>query len=122
MAIEDGYCLGRLLSLCQTSSQLPDILTIYESIRKARTTRIVKESSLNQQIFHMRDGPKQEERNRQLLEYQDEPFEGFPNKWRDPVFQEWLWGYDCDVEVENAWRRYERGQFPLTVGGFRSRL
>jgi salicylate hydroxylase len=122
MAIEDGHCLGRLLSMTTARSQLPDVLTIYESLRKARTTRVVKQSSHYQQIFHMHDGPRQVERDRQLVEFNEEPFEGYPNKWRDPVFQEWLWGYDADVEVGEAWATYERGQFPLTVGGFRSHL
>ncbi|CZR54870.1 uncharacterized protein PAC_04754 [Phialocephala subalpina] len=122
MAVEDGYCLGRLLSYISSRSQLPDILTIYEALRKARTTRVVKQSSHYQQIFHIHDGPRQEERDRQLAEFNEEPYEGYPNKWRDPVFREWLWGYDVNVEVEKAWAKYEKGQFPLIVGGFRSRL
>lgn len=122
MAIEDGFCLGRLLSFADSHSQLPDILTIYEAIRKTRTTRVVKQSSHYRQIFHMRDGLRQQERDRQLVDFNGEPFEGYPNKWRDPVFQHWLWGYDVDIEVGQAWRRYNKGQFPLTLGGFRSQL
>lgn len=41
----------------------------------------------------MRDGPIQEERDRQLLE--EEPFEGYPNRLADPVFQNFLYGYDA---------------------------
>jgi salicylate hydroxylase len=121
MAIEDGFLLGQLLSrVASTSPALADILTLYESLRKARTTRIVKQSSHYQQIFHMHDGARQEERDRQLVEYDAEPYEGYPNKWRDPIFQEWLWGYDVQEAVDVAWERYLRGQFPLTRGGWRS--
>jgi salicylate hydroxylase len=128
MAVEDGYCLGLLLSLIspsqKTSSRiaLHDILTIYESLRKSRTSRIVMQSSHNRQIFHMHDGPRQQERDRQLMEFDRNPYEGYPNKWKDPVFQEWLWGYDVESEVKSAWKRYAEGRFPGTGGGFRSRL
>jgi salicylate hydroxylase len=121
MAIEDGYLLGSLLSRASFPSPilLADILTLYESLRKSRTTQIVKQSSHYQQIFHMHDGPRQEERDRQLIEYDAEPYDGYPNKWRDPVFQEWLWGYDAEEVVDAAWHRYLKGQFPLTRGGWR---
>lgn len=122
MAIEDGAVLGSLMSRLTYASQLPDILVLYESVRKLRTTRVVQGSSQYREIMHMHDGPRQEERDRQLIEYQDEPFEGYPNKWRDPVFQKWLWGYDVDAEVERASEIYEKGQFPLTVGSYRSIL
>ena len=122
IAIEDGAVLGSLMSRLTDASQLPDILVLYESIRKSRTTRVVKGSSHNREIMHMHDGPRQKERDRQLIEYQDDPFEGYPNKWRDPVFQKWLWGYDVETEVERAWATYMKGQFPLTVGSYRIAL
>lgn len=117
MAIEDGAVLGLLMGRLTMPSQLPDILVIYEALRKSRSTTVVKASSDNQGIFHMRDGDRQRERDRQLLEYQDHPFDGYPNKWRDPKFQAWLWGYDPEEEVEKAWAVYMKGQFPLTYGG-----
>lgn len=111
MAVEDGYCLGLLLSRISPSPQissriaLHDILIIYESLRKSRTGRVVMQSSHNRQIFHMHDGPRQRERDRQLMEFDSNPYEGYPNKWKDPVLQEWLWGYDVESEVERAWKR-----------------
>lgn len=68
----------------------------------------------------MTDGERQQERDRQLIE--QEPFEGYPNRWADPVFQEWLFGYDAFVEVDKAWKRYKQGTFPGTAGEFRSNL
>lgn len=68
----------------------------------------------------MEDGTRQQERDRQLTE--QEPFEGYPNRWADPVFQEWLFGYDAFAEVERAWKRYQTGMFPMTSGRFQSNL
>src|SRR5882762_2074428 len=81
-AVEDGAVLGALFEKVQEKSQLPDLLVIYEAIRKARTTQVVKGSTSLRDIFHMHDGPQQQERDRQLSE--QEPFEGFPNRWADP--------------------------------------
>lgn len=71
-------------------------------------------------IFHMTDGERQHERDRQLTE--EEAFEGYPNRWADPVFQEWLFGYDAISEVDKAWKLYQEGNFPGTVGQFKSSL
>jgi salicylate hydroxylase len=122
MAVEDGAVLGALFKQITHKSQVADVLVMYESLRKERTTRVVKSSSHNREIFHMHDGDKQQERDRQLLEYNDHPFESYPNKWRDPSFQPWLWGYDTEKEVEKAWGIYMMGQFPLTSGKFRNNL
>jgi len=119
-AVEDGAVLGALFEKVQEKSQLPDLLLIYEAIRKARTTQVVKGSTSLRDIFHMNDGPQQQERDRQLLE--QEPFEGFPNRWADPVFQSFLFGYDAYVEAYRAWRTYLHGRFPGTAGRFRAHL
>ncbi|KAL8950946.1 MAG: hypothetical protein Q9222_003036, partial [Ikaeria aurantiellina] len=106
-AIEDGAVLGHLLSYLEKSAQLPDILRLYEYLRKHRTTTIVSGSTALRDIFHMPDGPEQQERDRQLT--QEEPFEGYPNPWADPVFQPYLFDYDAYREVDEAWRKYEVG-------------
>ncbi|KAI9815138.1 MAG: hypothetical protein M1827_002981 [Pycnora praestabilis] len=119
-AVEDGAILGALFLKIEKKTQLQDLLVIYESLRKSRTTRVVKGSTALRDIFHMHDGDRQRERDRQLLE--EEPFEGFPNRWKDPVFQKWLFGYDAQREVEEAWARYTGGTFPGTGGAFRANL
>jgi len=120
-ALEDGAVLGALFEKIQHKYQLQDLLVIYETIRKARTTQIVMGSEyLGRNVFHLHDGPRQMERDRQLLE--EEPFEGYANRWADPVFQRFLFAYDANAEVEKAWRRYIRGTFPGTSGRFQARL
>ncbi len=106
-AIEDGAVLGALFERIENPSQLPNLLTIFEQLRKSRTTQVVKGSSALRDIFHMPDGARQRERDRQLLE--QEPFDGYPNRWADPVFQPWLFGYDAFGEVDTAWKRYQEG-------------
>ena len=112
--------LGALFERVESRSQIADVVTIYERLRKGRTTRVVEGSTALRNIFHMADGEQQQKRDRQLLE--DEPFEGYPNRWADPVFQEWLFGYDAFAEVDMAWRSYKDGAFPGTTGHFRSQL
>ncbi|KAF8245522.1 FAD/NAD(P)-binding domain-containing protein [Wilcoxina mikolae CBS 423.85] len=103
MAIEDGAVLGGLLGKLQRKEQLGDILKIYESLRKARTERVVEGSTHQQDVFHLEDGEKQRERDEVLLK--DEVKPGFPNKWRDDEFRDWLFGYDAFEEGGSGGRR-----------------
>ncbi|TKA61854.1 hypothetical protein B0A49_11351 [Cryomyces minteri] len=120
MAVEDGAVLGALMEKIEHRSQLKDVLVIYERLRKERTTRVVKRSTALRETFHLPDGERQAERDRQLLE--EEPFEDYPNRWADPVFQPFLFAYDAHAEVEQAWEVYKKGAFPGTYGQFRANL
>ena len=108
MAVEDAAVLSTLLSHIEDKAQVPQILTMYESLRKDRTTRVVQTSIGQRDIFHMVDGEAQAERDRRLLS--DAPSEGFPNRWLDPSFQPWLFGYDAFEEAEQAWSAYKAGK------------
>ncbi|KAI9712613.1 MAG: hypothetical protein M1812_006793 [Candelaria pacifica] len=119
-AVEDGAVLGSLFSKIESKTQLRDILTIYENLRKGRTTRVVEGSTALRRIFHMHDGEQQRERDRQLT--QEAPFEGYPNRWADPVFQKWLFAYDADKEVEVAWEKYKNDGLPGALGTLGARL
>lgn len=105
MAVEDGAVLGGLLEKMEDKSQLKGLLAAYESLRKKRTTRIVLESTHQRHVFHLPDGEEQGERDATLLA--DDLKAGFPNKWRDPVFQKFLFGYDAFSEVETAWGKFK---------------
>lgn len=102
MAIEDGAVLGGLLGKLEDRSQLGPLLATYESLRKKRTTRIVQESTHQRDVFHLPDGKEQEGRDAIMLA--DELKAGFPNKWRDPEMQRFLFAYDALAEVEAAWK------------------
>lgn len=99
-AIEDGAVLGALLSKIPSAEQVPGALLAFEALRKPRTERIVKESRGLRSIFHLPNGLAQKKRD-SLLTTQ-EPFEGFPNRWADPSFQKFLFGYDVNVEIDTV--------------------
>jgi salicylate hydroxylase len=73
MAVEDGLALGLLLGRLSNSqtikdrkSKVPEILKVYERMRKTRTTVIVQGAVQNRKLFHMVDGPEQEKRDEEL--------------------------------------------------------
>lgn len=72
-AVEDAVVLGRLLGNFSRSahpnSSLPELVQIYQNIRKERALPIVRGANRMREMFHARDGPKQEERDRLLLEH-----------------------------------------------------
>lgn len=96
-AIEDGAALGAILGNVSRISEIPDALERFQMLRKPRTERVVKESRALQDIFHLPDGESQLARDICLTK--KEPFEGYPNRWADPVFQQYLFGYDAYVEA-----------------------
>jgi len=52
MSIEDGAVLTRALGLCRS---VPEALALYQRNRIERTSKIVKISGANRDLFHMRD-------------------------------------------------------------------
>lgn len=113
-AVEDAAVLSGLLSHLELKSQLPDVLSIFEQHRKTRAMQVKHRTLATREINGMVDGPLQQERDRQLSEH--EPFDGYPNPLADPIFSDWLFGYDAAEEVEKAWNTYKRGEWPLTSG------
>ncbi|KAJ5622362.1 FAD binding domain containing protein [Penicillium herquei] len=108
-AVEDGAVLGALFSKVAPSDgrvYMADILRMYEQLRRDRTAKVVQKSADFRVIFHMEDGPLQQERDRALLN--DIPSEGFPFLFADPSLQEFLFGYDFAKEVDTAWESYQR--------------
>ncbi|MCJ1310762.1 hypothetical protein MMC25_004429 [Agyrium rufum] len=101
MAIEDGEVLGLLFERLKKKSQIPELVRTFEQLRKPRATAMVNGSKAQRGIFHMHDGPAQMQRDAQMLT--GIPVSGNPNRWADPDFQEWLFGYDADAAVETAW-------------------
>ena len=106
-AIEDAAVLGALLARLEDKSQIKDVLRLYESIRKPRTTKVIAGSDARRKVYQLRDGDAQQERDQQLR--QKSPFEGYPKCIADPDFQSWLLDYDAEVEVEKAWQQYQKG-------------
>ncbi|KAI4244547.1 MAG: hypothetical protein LQ352_006787 [Teloschistes flavicans] len=110
-AVEDGAVLGKLFELVEQPAQLPDVLGVYERLRKPRTTTIVKRSTAIQDVFHLADGPVQQARDRQML--YEKPCEGHPNPFADPALQSYLYDYDAFEEADKAWVQYTKHQSGL---------
>jgi salicylate hydroxylase len=105
-SLEDGAVLGGLLGHLRHKSQLPQILKLYESLRKNRGEAIVRETFKQRHDFHLPDGEQQEKRDAlfksQLGKEEIDPDTAFPSRWTCPKVQPWLYGYDAVREVENA--------------------
>ncbi|KAJ9298539.1 hypothetical protein DTO271G3_3506 [Paecilomyces variotii] len=101
MSLEDGAVLGECLSRIKSKSDLQLALDVYEACRKKRTSRIVERGNLQQYLYHLPDGPEQEERDRIIRMNPTPP--GDPLVWRDPELSPWLLGYDHIKDVDMRW-------------------
>ena len=104
--IEDAAALSALFARLKYKSQIPDLLTVYEGLRKPRALELQRRSLHMRVIYGMYDGDEQVKRDRHLT--QSEPFEGYPVAWMDPTFQKWMYTYDAAAEAERAWDQYVR--------------
>ncbi|KAG6886703.1 hypothetical protein C0995_005760 [Termitomyces sp. Mi166 len=134
MAIEDAAVLGNLFTpahlTLRTQLLVPTLLRAYQRLRHPRTSLTQLASRMNQGVFHLLDGPGQEERDREMrdamegelirvqfplhfgkgrraLEGEQEG-KGNKNVWADRGKVRVVYGYDADVEVKK-WRR-SRGE------------
>lgn len=113
MSLEDAAVLGECLSRIPSKSHLRTALHVYETCRKARTTAVVQRSNVQQHLYHLHDGPEQQERDRRMRE--NPTTHGECLAWRDPGFAPWLLGYEVLKDVDANWPK-EDGE-----GGRRAR-
>lgn len=112
MAVEDGAVLGQLLanlvhdkSVEFSHDEIPSILRLYESLRKPRTALNVKGAVANRELYHMRDGPLQQQRDLELKAV--DWFQPCKWQWADPSYQKELLGFDVIADCQRgyqAWR------------------
>ncbi len=82
-SIEDGGVLGRLLSHVNTKQQLPWAIKLYETLRKSRSEKIVRETFHQRDAFHMPDGAEQQARDKIFAsELGKTVSQKFPSRWR----------------------------------------
>ncbi|KAM0330635.1 hypothetical protein ACHAQA_003585 [Verticillium albo-atrum] len=105
MAIEDGAALAECVSRATDVNMIPSVLAIFEELRKPRCETIQAGSRSNGDIWHLQDGPKQEQRDVAMMVemMQDKGVKAEsvqnPNRWSDGEFQPWLFGHDVVCEV-----------------------
>ncbi|CAI6331439.1 unnamed protein product [Periconia digitata] len=120
MSLEDGHvlglCLGRLTGTTDADKKLA--LAVYERCRRRRTERVVARGTTQQHLYHVHDGPEQQERDDLLRKYSalgNQPAtteelglkglkeEGDPFPWRWEGCGKWLLTYVCEDDVEARW-------------------
>lgn len=110
MAFEDGAvlgeCLSRLPNAPGTSKTSPEFLSaklhalaVFEKCRKQRTKMVVERGNTQQYLYHLHDGPEQQERDRKM-QMVPTP-EGEALAWRDPGLAPKLLGYDHIADVSS---------------------
>lgn len=111
MSIEDGACLAECLGRVKTSDEIPGLLRMFEKLRKPRCERVQLGSRSNGELWHLQDGPEQQQRD--LAFGKDDSHQdtdalkrgsgpGNPNPWSNKDFQPWLFGYDVFKEANDA--------------------
>ncbi|KAK1675201.1 hypothetical protein BDP55DRAFT_160030 [Colletotrichum godetiae] len=116
MAVEDGAVIGKLLGLLKTSlggenmvPKIPEILKLYETLRKDRTTVSVQGATSNRKWYHVRDGPEQEARDAEMtgVPLNDELA---PTGWRlmDEDYRMELMARDSVAEATEAFEEWEQ--------------
>ena len=91
MSLEDAAVLGECLSRISSKRDISLALSVYETCRKKRTTRVVQRSNVQQYLYHLHDGPVQRERDAAMKMVPTPAGECLA--WRDPEFGPWLLGY-----------------------------
>ncbi|KAF7155380.1 hypothetical protein CNMCM5623_007451 [Aspergillus felis] len=119
MAFEDGAVLGECLSRLPNSPSVtkasPEYLkskrhalSVFEKCRKQRTKMVVDRGNVQQYLYHLHDGPEQEERDRKM-QMVPTP-EGEALAWRDPGLAPKLLGYDHIADVDLNWNVEEESE------------
>ncbi|KAJ5583933.1 hypothetical protein N7450_006597 [Penicillium hetheringtonii] len=125
MAFEDGAVLGECLSRLPDNPNVtkdsPEFLkakkhalAVFQECRKQRTKMVVERGNVQQYLYHLHDGPEQQERDRKM-QMVPTP-EGEALAWRDPGLAPKLLGYDHITDVDRCWETTPR------VGIMESRL
>ena len=117
MAVEDAAVLGNIFSRLSHKDQIAPFLRAYQDLRLPRTAATQASSRLNQHIFHLPDGPAQEERDDNMRAAMEAEFrmlrgesvdvakagDGSHNQWADRRKNQEQFDYDADAEVERWW-------------------
>lgn len=110
MAVEDGATLGILLGRFSKAqlpvARIPDVLRVYELVRKERTTTNVEGAVVNRWLYHM-DDTEAEARDKAFAahDWDDESID-FPHRWGSLNYTKQLMGFDAMAEAERAFNEW----------------
>ncbi|KAA8909281.1 FAD dependent oxidoreductase [Sphaerosporella brunnea] len=106
MALEDAAFLGLVLGKIRNKAEVKTALKVYERARRNRTDRIIARGNVQQHLYHLPDGPEQQERDRRVRLHPTP--DGEAMAWRDPGFAPFLLAYDVVADVEREWEAQAR--------------
>ena len=101
MSLEAAAILDEYLSYISSKRDILLELSVYETCRKKRTTRVVQRSDVQQHLYHLHDGREQQERSAKMKIVLTPARECLA--WRDLEFGPWLLGYEVRRDVEAHW-------------------
>ena len=117
--------ISHLLRQILDKKQIPDVVSIYEDLRKPRLQLMQRISHEIKRTYALPDGSQQEERDRQLQ--LPEVSQQYSVPWLNPRFQDWMYSYDAANEADRAWAKHLAGEQPtrrilqkLDADGFES--
>ena len=140
MSLEDGHVLGLCLAKLtgKSDAEKQKVLKVYERCRRQRTERVVARGNLQQHLYHVHDGPEQEERDRLLrgfsafngkgqvskeeLEKKGLKEGSDPFPWRWEGCGKWLLPYICEEDVESRWAEIEAEGADGLLGNVQKKL
>ena len=113
MGIEDAGALTVLFSHVKSAAEIPDVLRLYEAIRRPRALELRRLSTKFKELYTLLDGPEQEARDGALRK--GAPYPGWPNFMSDPELAPKLYGYDVVAETERIWKAWKSGALKLSA-------
>jgi len=113
--VEDCAVLGVLFSRITSVAEIPKLLSVYESLRIARTSSTLQASLVNRGVFHMHDGEDQQSRDISMRGSMEDALRhartsehaGNANMWADKQKNQELFDYDAEAVAE-AWFRVSK--------------
>ncbi|KIW67265.1 hypothetical protein PV04_06530 [Phialophora macrospora] len=105
-AVEDAASLGVVLSSISSKDEIPTALRAFEKAQKARAEHIQQSCLTTRAALHLPDGPEQEARDQKFRALSSGG--GSDDKWGDPEFQKFIWGWDAEAKAEEAWKEMKR--------------
>ena len=94
-----------MLSSISSKDEVPIALQAYENAQKARAEHIQQSCLTTRAALHLPDGPEQEARDQKFRALSAGG--GSDDKWGDPEFQKFIWGWDAEAKAEEARQRAE---------------
>ncbi|KAI0803972.1 hypothetical protein GGR55DRAFT_660490 [Xylaria sp. FL0064] len=105
MAIEDAAVVAECVSALPVKDgeidreALSRALSVYELLRKDRTSTLVDLAAFSGRILHLGEGKAKEERDRQFAEARKKG-NSVPDKWASPDVQKMIYSHDCVTEAQ----------------------